>query len=93
VRLSLQNTAKIMSSSMAAYLAHNPENTLILSAKNERNLHNFILCMCAKRRPSHADSLADIEKTICWRRSQAYWSGSRDLQLADTEGYRRQKFG
>jgi hypothetical protein len=36
-----------MSNSMAAYLAQNPENTPILSAENERNLHNFILCMCA----------------------------------------------
>jgi hypothetical protein len=33
---------------MAAYLAQNPENTPILSAENERNLHNLILCMCAK---------------------------------------------
>jgi hypothetical protein len=31
---SLQNTAKIMSSSMATYLAQNPENTPILSAEN-----------------------------------------------------------
>jgi hypothetical protein len=34
VGLSLQNTAKIMSSSMATYLAQNPENTPILSAEN-----------------------------------------------------------
>jgi hypothetical protein len=33
---------------MATYLAQNPENTPILSAENWRNLHNFILCMCAK---------------------------------------------
>jgi hypothetical protein len=41
-------TAKIMSTLMATYLAQNPENTPILSAKNWRNLYNFILCMCAK---------------------------------------------
>ena len=45
--LSLQNTAKIMSTSMATYLAQNPENTPVLSAENWRNLHNFILCICA----------------------------------------------
>jgi hypothetical protein len=35
-----------MSTSMATYLAQNPENTPILSAENWRNLNNFILCIC-----------------------------------------------
>jgi hypothetical protein len=47
---------------MATYLAQT-QRTRHLSAENWRNLHNFILCMCANSGHAGVDPAAAVRKT------------------------------
>jgi hypothetical protein len=72
--LSLQNTANIMSTSMATYLAQT-QRTRHLSAENWRNLHNFILCMCAKSGHSVSTAIVSLARAVFAQRIQRIAEG------------------